>query len=1228
MQDYLLGTVADNIDWLNGDMDGNQSIDSFDLVIMRKSLIDYINESISCDGGYITQKFTTVETGHITFKIDENIYVRNDLAYHADIIYEAIETVTGLSFTEGTHGRRTVVNVMRPNTSDDGTTLSEREIDFASASDEVYLSPGYLLIKPDCSLIHELVRVLEKSNSDYSSGTLMSGGFSTYVTSLVIEYLANNHPDTYAVSVPVEVNNSNYDLESDEIYSQSMEYWIENGYPHSSNGLYSLGKMFLTYLHDTKGDFTSWIAAREKLGYLPSVETENEDGTTSSKEGFTPQMQIDLIKSIYGEDIFDGCYDWLKEHESEFFYEYNWDDSAVWDLTDISEFNLYPEFNFLENCVDLLIRDIPVKYNNLEINIADMRFYLEKYKGYETSQIILNVSEECQLELYDANGELIRSCTGGQGISLENVYSIKLVGEGVCSEFYITNYTKIEKHGYITTEFTTVETENITIKIDENIYVRNDLALHADRIYEAIEAVTGMSYMDGPYGKRLVINVRRPDTDTESEMGGAYAGDEAYISSGDLLINNVYAFIHESIHVLVKSYNQYYPGKTLSEGFTTYTNSLVLEYLRTNYPDTYAIGWSTIEHDYNHDILEDIYTQPLEYWIENGYPSAKNGLYGVGRMILAYLHDTQGDYTSWIEARNKLGYIEGTYTENEDGTTSWTDGFTPQMQIDMIESVYGEGILDGCYDWLKENEESFIFPSDWIISEERDFTEITHIDLYPFFYFSGNEVDIFSNLNIPVKHNKLEIDLAPTRFYLEEYKGYDTSELKLLTDSDSYIFMYNESGNIVNSCYASEEMSLDGIYKVTLLNPGTVTKFEITGYKKPEFHDYDAGFITSEYTEIETENIIFKIDKNIYVRSDLELHADRIYEAIEAVTGMSYTDAPYGDGEKVVINVHRPVNTECELGSAYGGDEVTISSGDLLLNDTITIIHEMVHNLEYRHDRYFSGTTLTEGFSTHTTSLALKYLEANYPDTYAIGEMPEENNDNYGFWSDEIYTQTIEYWMENGYPDGNGLYCVGRLILAYLHDTKGDFTSWIEARNKIGYIEGKYTENEDGTTSWTDGFTPQMQIEMIESVYGEGILDGCYDWLKENEEDFIFRSSLRYYLTRDFTQISHIDLYPCFYNSGNEVNLLSMNIPIIYNNLEVDIETTRFYLEKYKGYDTTGMVLNINEECQLAFYDSNGALIGEYSGGEDISLENVYTIKLTGEGTCSEFKITGYSKAA
>ncbi|MBQ8513891.1 MAG: dockerin type I repeat-containing protein [Ruminococcus sp.] len=828
LQKYLLGLETETFTWPNADFDGNQRINVFDSVLMKNALVEQILEQFCGAAGYITREFTTVETEHITFEIDENIYVRNDLALHADRIYEAIEAVTGLSYTDAPYGERLVINVSRPDTD------SESEIGAAHAGHEVYFSSGDLLIADTMTIIHESVHVLEERNDEYFAGQTLTEGFATYTTALVTDYLEEHYPDTYAIGGTTVGNNSNYNINED-IYTQPLEYWIENGYPSAGNGLYGVGRLILAYLHATQGDFTSWIPARDALGYFESTFIENEDGTTTYVDGFTPEKQIQLIESVYGEGILDGCYDWLKEHESDFFFNVDLSKLYVRDLTEVEHLDLYPYFTGLGNETTLLDSNIPVAYSDLEIDLEPTRFYLEKYKHYDTSEMYLNIDESCQLALYDENGELLRECTGGEGVSLENVYKIRLVGEGTVTRFEITNYVPMEKPGYITQEFTIVETEHITFEIDENIYVRNDLALHADRIYEAIEAVTGLSYTDAPHGKRLVIKVSRPDTDSESEVGiGASASDMVYLLSGDLLIDDNYHFIHEMAHVLENRNDEYFAGKTLTEGFAVYVTSLALDYLEEHYPDTCAIGWMSIENDHNHNVEEDIYTQPLEYWIENGYPSGFNGLYGVGNVLLSYLHATQGDFTSWIPARDALGNFEGTFIENEDGTATYIDGFTPEKQIQLIESVYGEGILDGCYDWLKEHESDFIFESSWNESLVRDLTEVEHFDLYPEFNALGNETTLLSD-NIPVAYSTgLEIDLAPTRQYLEEYKGYDTSEMYLNIDEDCTVYFYNISGQVIGASVGGENISLEGVYKIQLMGSGTITKFEITNYVKAE----------------------------------------------------------------------------------------------------------------------------------------------------------------------------------------------------------------------------------------------------------------------------------------------------------------------------------------------------------------------------------------------------------
>ena len=78
------------------------------------------------------------------------------------------------------------------------------------------------------------------------------------------------------------------------------------------------------------------------------------------------------------------------------------------------------------------------EYNNLTVNIAPAEFYLREYKGEDTSNLILHVSEGTTVELYDYDLNLIDTADTTE-IPLKGVAAVKLVGSGK-TEFSITGY--------------------------------------------------------------------------------------------------------------------------------------------------------------------------------------------------------------------------------------------------------------------------------------------------------------------------------------------------------------------------------------------------------------------------------------------------------------------------------------------------------------------------------------------------------------------------------------------------------------------------------------------------------------------------------------------------------------------------------------------------------------------------------------------------------------------
>ena len=71
------------------------------------------------------------------------------------------------------------------------------------------------------------------------------------------------------------------------------------------------------------------------------------------------------------------------------------------------------------------------------------REYLEEYKGKSTKGMVLNVNADTTLELYDAEGNLLRTegpIQGYQPIALDGVSRVKLVGSGTMSQFVIEGF--------------------------------------------------------------------------------------------------------------------------------------------------------------------------------------------------------------------------------------------------------------------------------------------------------------------------------------------------------------------------------------------------------------------------------------------------------------------------------------------------------------------------------------------------------------------------------------------------------------------------------------------------------------------------------------------------------------------------------------------------------------------------------------------------------------------
>ena len=390
--------------------------------------------------------------------------------------------------------------------------------------------------------------------------------------------------------------------------------------------------------------------------------------------------------------------------------------------------------------------------------------------------------------------------------------------------------------------------------------------------------------------------------------------------------------------------------------------------------------------------------------------------------------------------------------------------------------------------------------------------------------------------------------------------------------------------------------------------------------KQPE------DYITTSDTTLETEHFIFRFGSNVYIPGHTEQCAEALVPIMENLTGLRFDyfnpciDEPQTakilltfsrDQLYVGQNWYTGLPTS-EHGGAFGGIYgVEASPGDLLLGHSSTLIHELTHALMYRQTGWFHSQLLNEGFAVYTTYLVQQHLEANVQQTaYYFGNSSQNLIDMQLSENDyiELYKQPIEYWFENDYEYGsNANYPIGFRFMAYLDDVYSDYSSWItEFGNKYPYSERVITANVSPA---------EQQLAILKQVYGNDVFDNFYPWLKEHETDFVSD----YYSITDLSNIQNVKLYPQ-YNAVSEAIFLRY---IKYNNLNIDLVSTRKYLEEYKKADASALVLNTSEPVSVLLHYADGSTSSVVTE-EPISLKNVTSIQLTGEGTLRKLEITGF----
>ena len=379
---------------------------------------------------YITTAAVSVDTGTLVFDIGENVYVPGNLEEMGAVLAATMEAVTGLDFDGAGYSKdyypdgKVHISIARDALYTEmdwyqGLKTSEVGNAYASSFTHVTASPGDLFLGHSKAVTHELAHVLMYRQTGWSHDQLLNEGFAEYTTYLVASHLAETAPgqghylDQAGQSI-MDMLIHNYDA----LFAQPVEYWLENTFEYSGNQNYSIGFRFMAYLHEVYGDYSKWI---------PAFETKYNSNIHITDTGTSPvEQRVEVLKSVYGEDVFDNFYPWLKENLDRF--DEGICDSAVYDLTGAEEISWYPKFTAIESTAKME----RLQYKDLLIHIEPLRKYVREYKGFSGNDLQLETSEPVKVTLYYADGTSAAAETGvgDSALPMDGVTAIQLVGEG------------------------------------------------------------------------------------------------------------------------------------------------------------------------------------------------------------------------------------------------------------------------------------------------------------------------------------------------------------------------------------------------------------------------------------------------------------------------------------------------------------------------------------------------------------------------------------------------------------------------------------------------------------------------------------------------------------------------------------------------------------------------------------------------------------------------------
>jgi len=386
--------------------------------------------------GYITEEETVIELERAKVVIDPNVYIVDGVEEKLEAVLDALEAVTGMNFDTGEN--KMVILVVKPDNSMYPMSNQDGELGPAQASPgwvwnrnyhEITISSGDFFLGNSNAILHECAHALRFSQVKGWMETILEEGFAEYTSHKAMKYLEENSPELASFVSSSHMNLRDMHMEHHLLYTESLEYWMENGYPteYAGNGGYCVGYRFMAYLDDVYGDYSRWVKE------MPD-----------SYSSFSAREEISLLKRVYGDDVIDGFYPWMHEHENQYIYM-PYGEYMPCDLTGAEYVAFYPGFNAVERFTFLFTRnEFQIEYDDLYIDIEEARRYLSEYKSMDVDSLVLEISPAVDVKLYNEDGALL-GIEHQREIPLDGVSYICLDGEGSVNQVEITGYESDEQ---------------------------------------------------------------------------------------------------------------------------------------------------------------------------------------------------------------------------------------------------------------------------------------------------------------------------------------------------------------------------------------------------------------------------------------------------------------------------------------------------------------------------------------------------------------------------------------------------------------------------------------------------------------------------------------------------------------------------------------------------------------------------------------------------------------